>query len=278
MLLAAAIAMVAPVQVLAQDAPATAKPPGSLSGRVMTDLSMKPIGQAEISIPTLSLSVLSDDKGAFRLLNIPPGIHLVRARRIGFAQFESQIRFVSGDKTDLPIVLPVVTALDSMKVVGETNLPLSYLEHRAAGLGRYITRDQLNQQEGVRLVSILAQMQGLAMIRGRGNQGWAFSKRYASSITSISKKQTSSVVGTDVYVPDNNEARQGLVTGCYARVYLGRLLVNSGTPAEPVDLNQYAPNTIEAVEYFPSASQVPAEYNRLNSNCGVIVLHPRRSN
>ena len=221
---------------------------------------------------------MSDEKGAFRAVNVPVGYHLVTARRIGYARFEARVQVKAGENSEVLMVLPSVAVLDSLKVVGQSSLPLSYLEHRAAGLGRAIPREELEQKKNIALVNIMSQLSGLGMIRGRGNQGWAISKRYVPSLASVSPTTRGGRVipPEGMYQPDENETRQGMKLGCYSRVYLDKMLLNSGSPAEPVDLNQYSPVNIEAIEYFASSSQVPAEYNRLNSNCGVIVIHQRR--
>jgi hypothetical protein len=42
-------------------------------------------------------------------------------------------------------------------------------------------------------------------------------------------------------------------------------------------VNDYGIKSIEAVEYYSSPAQTPSMYNRLNSTCGVFVIHTRRS-
>ena len=49
------------------------------------------------------------------------------------------------------------------------------------------------------------------------------------------------------------------------------------TPADPVNVNDFGVRSIEAVEYYASAGQVPSMYSRINSTCGVFVIHTRRS-
>jgi hypothetical protein len=47
-------------------------------------------------------------------------------------------------------------------------------------------------------------------------------------------------------------------------------------PDEVPSVNEYLPETLEAIEMYASAAQTPARYNTLNSQCGVIVLHSRK--
>ncbi len=65
-------------------------------GRVFSDTSMRPIAGVEVSVPTLQKTTTSDAKGAFRLVDIPAGTYLVRARGIGFVPFEARVEFPEG--------------------------------------------------------------------------------------------------------------------------------------------------------------------------------------
>ena len=86
----------------------------------------------------------------------------------------------------------------------------------------------------------------------------------------------SGAMSGSIYVPDSGERMRGMVAGCYAQVWLDNRLVNSGLPTEPFDVNSIAPDQIEAVEWYASAAQTPSRYAKLNSSCGVLVIHTRR--
>ncbi len=60
--------------------------------------------------------------------------------------------------------------------------------------------------------------------------------------------------------------------------YLDRPLVYAGTDNEPVfDVNSIQSASIEAIEYYAGPSQTPLEYHGLDSTCGVLGIHSRRS-
>lgn len=274
-IVAAAIAMTVVTSAHAQE-PAP-KPAASLSGKSLIDGTMRPLAEVEVTIPALNLSALSDAKGDFRLPNIPPGLYQVRARKIGYARFEADVMFKSGENSEVMMLLPTVVVLDSMRVVGMSSLPQSYIEHRAAALGRFLTPDQLESQKNVKLANLMSQLSGLGMIRGTANQGWIISKRALAGMSIVgpaSRGRPSAPEG--FYQPDAAELRMGLKLACYARIYVGNLLLNSGSVADPIDINEYATSALEAVEYFAGPSQTPTEYSRLNSNCGVVVLHLKK--
>ena len=83
--------------------------------------------------------------------------------------------------------------------------------------------------------------------------------------------------GSPIYIHDPGERSRGVVAGCYARVYLDDALLNPTSPADPVDLSTFTAKGIKAIEYYDGASQTPNQYARLNSNCGMLVIHTRRS-
>ncbi len=84
-------------------------------------------------------------------------------------------------------------------------------------------------------------------------------------------------VGDDFYNPDATERARGVVAGCYARVYLDGALLNASSPAEPVNVNEFFIGSVEAIEFYSGPAQTPNKYSRLNSTCGVLVIHTRRS-
>lgn len=250
---------------------AAAQEKAALQGKVFAEGIMRPISGAEVTIAELGKSTIANDKGAFSIVDITPGIYTVRVRSIGFARFESRIEFYAGKKEERAIVLPAVAPLDTLKVVGEVGVPLSFLEHKAAGMGHFLTREELASRDGQRLPNVLSQFPGLGIVRGRSTQSWIMSKRFA---VPLSASKTGG--NKTVYAPSADERMRGVVTGCYARVYLDNLLLNSSSPAEPVDLNEHLVNNIEAIEYYDGPSQTPSQYARLNSGCGILVIHTRR--
>lgn len=247
----------------------------ALTGRTYVESSMQALPQVEILILELNRTTMSDEKGAFTLKDIPPGTYVVRARRIGYALYESVIEFKKDKTIERGVVLPALTQLDTLRVVGDIYVPLSFLEHRVAGRGHFFTREDIAKQEGIGLVNILSTTPDLGIARGRSSQGWILSKRVVPRLSAIGRSRND--VGGDFYTPDSSEIQRGMIKGCYARVYLDNVLMNPSSPADPVDLNQFNPKSIEAIEYYSGPAQTPAKYSRLNSTCGVLVIHRRKS-
>lgn len=241
------------------------------SGRVYAEPNMQVLAGAEVSIAEIAMTARSNEKGNFVIAGIASGTYTIRVRRVGFARYEGRITFGADDRIERAIVLPPVAPLDTMKVVGDYDLPLSFIENKAAGLGHFLTRADLESRDGQRLSNIMAQFPGVGIVRGRGSQSWILSKRYVLPISTSRKSAPPSV-----YIPTDYERSSGMIVGCYARVYLDGVLLNGGPTADPIDVNEYLVNGIEAIEYYDGAAQTPSRYARLNSNCGVLVIHTRR--
>lgn len=57
----------------------------------------------------------------------------------------------------------------------------------------------------------------------------------------------------------------------------GALVFNGSVPgADPFDLNSVSPSSIEAIEVYASAAQMPAMLNRPAKGCGAIMIWTRR--
>jgi hypothetical protein len=78
-------------------------------------------------------------------------------------------------------------------------------------------------------------------------------------------------------MPTADEAREGIQTRCFTKVYVDRALMNPGTPTPPYNLRDIIPAGIEAIEYYSQAAEMPVEYRGMNSSCGLIIIHRRRT-
>ena len=79
------------------------------------------------------------------------------------------------------------------------------------------------------------------------------------------------------YFPDKTESSIGVKVACYAQVYIDDILMNRGNPTRPFELTSVFSDQAEAIEWYNGPSQTPARYSDLNSVCGVLVIHTRRT-
>lgn len=245
-------------------------PVAALTGVVVSDSSQRPLTDAEVAIPALGLSTRSNARGEFKLSEVPAGTHEVVARRVGYGAMTVPITFVANDEEERRLVLRPLTVLDSVEVVATRadRALLEFLEHRKLGLGHFIGREELDKSRNLKMGDLLSMVPGSGVVRGRSSGAWVMSKRYVASLG-----------GSDagaVYKASPADQMLGIITGCYARVWLDGRLMNAASPTDPFDINSFAPDQIESVEWYASPAQTPARYATLNSNCGVLVIHRRR--
>ena len=254
---------------------------------VVTDTAGRPLENATVTLDALRLITRADARGEFRLAAIPLGTHLITARAIGYEPGSLTIDFPVGGERSRTFALRLTrTTLDSVEVKAKRFDPRmeEFEEHRRLGLGHFLTSAELRKSEGQRLSSLLAMVPGLALVNGRANHAWILSKRRPGAIGASrcepwdadSQRMGRPAAGGSVYIPSRAEMSMGITCACYAQVYLDGRLMNPGMPSDPFDVNSFPTHQLEAIEYYASPSQTPSKYSRLNSPCGVYVMHTRR--
>lgn len=217
------------------------------AGVVYIDSTHTPIADAEVSLPELSLSTRSNERGIFRITEVPPGTHSLVVRKVGFGAMETKLSFSTGT-LQREVFLVRTTVLDSVRVMGQRPVIREFEEHKKLGMGKFITRAQLESREGRRLGELLSTLAGVH-ITGKAPNAYVAGSRGPRSISGGS---------------------------CLANVYVDHMLMHGKRGDPPFDVNSIPPEEIEAIEYYASAAVTPMEYSTLNSACGVIVIWTRR--
>ena len=251
------------------------------SGLVLTDSTQQPIGDAEVVFPELSKMARSDERGAFRLTDIPPGEQHVVVRRVGYGPLDTKIAFASNENVNKRILLSRAVKLDSV-VVTEKSASDRWLtdfeDHRKIGLGRFLDRAQLAKMEGRSMASVLREFPGMGIVNGRGPHAFVSTTRVRSGCRIAPPDLPCFKAERLYYLPDPLDvAYQGLIIACYAQVYVDHILVNHGPPNEPFDLSTISASQIEAIEYYATPAEMPMKYNTTGSECGVVQIWLRRS-
>lgn len=248
--------------------PATA----TLTGVVVTDtMNVKPVVGAEVVVPALSKSLLTNDKGAFRLREIPRGSYDVIVRKIGFGPLTTKMTFTANQTMRRRIVLSPVTVLNQVEITAERMRDpqmRAFEENRKLGLGHFVTRADLAQREMLQLSDFIRELPGVSVATQGGSNAWVGSSRGIQSMTCRTAPLE------DITGAPMTPARNGC---CMAAVYLDNMrLYGGGETGEVPNINRYKPEQVEAIEYYAGPAQTPSEYSNLNSNCGVVVIHTRR--
>jgi hypothetical protein len=202
---------------------------------------------------------------------------------VGYAATSANIIVATDDELVKDFTLrQSIAVLDSVPVVAKRIDPRmdEFEEHRRVGLGHFLTRDELAKNEGRRMSDILSRISGLGIVQGRAGRGFILSRRYVIPLSELKDACDPSdrprPPGEKLFRPTKIEALEGKICACYAQVYLDNHLMNPGQPTEPFDVNSFSSKQIEAIEYYASPAETPSKYARLNSPCGVYVMHTRR--
>jgi hypothetical protein len=251
--------------VVASDLVLAPAPTGTIGGRVISTRDGTPLSGAEVSLPGAALTTVTDSAGRFQIFDVPSGVQVLRGRLLGHRLTEVSVEVASGNHTQQDLALAWIPQMDTITAVASRGIG-SFDEHRRLGLGHFLTRDDLKRAEGLRLSHALSQLPGLHIQNGRANSAYIAGGRGKTSITGKCRDRES-FEGSG---PSANCA-------CFAQVYVDDMLVFAGGEFDVVpDINRFLPESVEAVEFYSGAAQTPAKYSRLNSNCGVLVIHTRR--
>ena len=99
---------------------ALAQQGGTIRGRVVDATTSQPLAATEIVITGTSFASITDENGAFMLVNIPAGLYSVEARRIGYARRTLEnVSVTAGEVATLEFRLSeTALALDEIVVTG----------------------------------------------------------------------------------------------------------------------------------------------------------------
>lgn len=232
-------------------------PSGSvIRGSVIDAANARPVGGALVSIG--SRTIVTDSAGVFQITGLGAGAHQVMARRLGYTPRTVTVTLARHALAQRTLVLERVPVLDTVTVRAANVIP-SFEEHRKARLGHFLTPEQLERQWDRKLRDVIAQLPSARIMNGRGQTAFLHSARVA--VTSIQPGGRGR--GDDK---------------CWTQVYLDDILIYGNRPGdEPFNLNQLATSSVQAIEFYPGPATTPLRYSTLESQCGVLVIHTRRT-
>ncbi len=234
----------------------------AFTGVVLVDSTRQPIAGAEVTLPDLSLTVQTNERGVFRFSSIPPGTYAVVARRVGYGPLTARVSFSKNEPVNRQIFLSRVVVLDSVNTVAtRTRLGVglaAFEERRRMGFGKFIDSEMLRKNEHRRLPDVMRDLGGISIYTPPKCGG---------------RPCESPPVGMQIAY--NTRAR------CYFRVLLDGVVVGKGVDGPPtwrgqLDLNGELLSNIEAVEVYRGYAEIPLAYGGANSQCGIILLWTRQ--
>lgn len=239
------------------------------TGIVVSDSTHVPIAGAEVALPGLGKSALTDTAGRFRLTGIAAGDQRVQVRRLGYDAADTRVSFGAGETVERRVVLGRAVLLEAV-TVSERELErrmASFEENRRIGLGHFMTRAEIAKYDGMRMTAALSQLGPAVKLLG------------SETIWVTSNRAPRPPCGADTacYEGHGWYAQPGAPIACYSLVYVDHVLMNGARePTEPFDLRMIPPEQVEAMEFYAGASETPLQYSRMGSDCGVLVIWTRR--
>ena len=244
----------------------------AFSGRVTRDSTDLPVADAEVILADVGLTARTNERGEFRITGVTPGAHMVQVRKIGYTFSDQQMEFAGGAPTVRNLAMSRITTLDSLNVTARPMPPdeamRTFDEHRKTGLGKFITRAELEKQRDRRMSDIVAQFPGVSIMHGKSGQAYLGSR---TPVKSIRGEVCQPIKQDD---PDDmRRPYKPCPEACYARIFVDGVQISQN---EMPNINRIDPAQLEGVEYYRGGAQLPIQYNVLNARCGVLVLHTRR--
>ena len=207
----------------------------AILGRLVARDSNEPIPRARVGLRDTKLTTTTDSSGRFTFTGLAPGVHTLEIRAVGYA----------------PATWPVVLAPRQVLIhVFELNL-LAYRlpdvvvkekglrrfagfeRRRQAGIGYFLTREQIERRDPATLVDVLVMVRGVQQV--------------CLSNDCIAKMVRSP-------------------PGCYPQYFI------DGTESTSYFARHTPPHDVEGIEIYRGSSETPGEFQGSNSGCGVIVI------
>lgn len=203
---------------------------------------------AEVTVDPLGLKGITDYFGDARFTGLHKGRYTVHARRMGFAPLAAEV-LVSG-RDSLEVTLLMASTVHALaEVTVDATVPSPFLkefeERRRQGKGHYITDSVIRASLGIPLEDILtSRLEGVRVLRGTTGAFTPYSARGPNSL------------------------KGGL---CLIAVYWNGVRIVNGRTTTAVDIPTAFIGGIE----FYNPGTIPAQYQELGNDCGVLLLWPR---
>lgn len=120
-------------------------------------------------------SETTNERGLFRFRDVTPGDYRLRITHVGYKTVELELTFTDGDETrvDVEMVRRVVE-LEPLVVTATRQSLLrrvGFLDRRQAGIGRFVTREQVERRNPMRVTDLFRTMPGWRVLPGRRGSG-----------------------------------------------------------------------------------------------------------
>jgi hypothetical protein len=221
-------------------------PTTAVFGRVASMLGGS-VGSASILVNG-RVAAVTDSGGLYRVENVGLGLNLIETRRIGYVPGVFEVE-LEADQAELDMsvsLYPVPVQLEEIVVSAQRTVYVAgrlreFYDRRRSGLGRYLTRWEIETLAPLNISDLLERFPALQVVEGSFGH------------TSI-------------------RISRGRVQACDPQIYLDG--VRMLTDADFNINNFIVPQVLEGVEVYTGPSEAPIQYLG-TSTCGVILIWTR---
>lgn len=226
--------------------------PGAIFGRVLDQQSGQPIAGAEIRIKDAGLGTVSNDRGVFRLPEVPTGLQVVTVDHLGHGHQEQAVRVLGGQAAELEVRLtteaiamaPMLVRVRPRRWYSE----MSGLEDRIAnGSGFILTPEDLEERQPRNLAEALRGVPGVDVTQSGG-----------------------SLSGGYVVQMRNAQSMDGRI--CTPMIWID----GQKAGRESSLLSEVFGPDLYAVEIYRSGAETPGEFHDYEASCGTVVAWTKR--
>jgi hypothetical protein len=234
-------------------------------GLHVVDAADAPIAGARVVLGTGAEGV-SGDSGWVRLPGVQPGRVFVLVTRIGYrpTEFTLEVPATGGLEVDVELEAAPV-AVQGVTAVGRTeNRTLAmggFYRRKEVGMGTFLTREDIADTGAMRTSEVFRRVRGVRVVRGGGDTYKLQTARYGLSLS-----QTAGPV-TRTGRPNRQPPGSGYV--CEMLVFV------DGMQQQLDGIDDIPMESLEAIEVYRGAGEIPAEYRVMNATCGVVLLWTR---
>ena len=242
---------------------------GGYTGTVYRDSLDHPLAGTMIVVHGVNITVVSDDRGDFRVPQLPAGRYAITLRHVGFAPLTDTLTIASDGVVDRayemsaePVALAPVNVREKTAPAKTYATPRlnEFLERKNNSIGgHFITEEVLRKSDSRKLQDVVASnIPGLRVYR---REGW----EYLSSGRGACQSRSFECPGGVMFCP--------------VTLYIdGMIAYNPGLDqksANVPDMSRINIADYAGIEYYAGGASVPLQYNASTGNCGVLLLWTR---
>ena len=205
-----------------------------------------PIGDADVSVPSMRLLVHSDSGGTFKLGGVGPGVITLNVRRLGYQPQSLTIQIRPDSPDSIGVTLRAIPQILEAIRSGSPSVHRDFLieefyRRQARGPGVFVTRADIDRRNPTRLSDMLRQFPAIRIV---GRPGGPMAIRFPS--TSMARRDCPPQYWVD-----------------------GRRVSN-------FELDELPPGDIEGIELYTGPSSTPMQFTADDTKtCGTVVVWSR---